>query len=233
MPAPIFPTQLFNPKSIKYWLAGNAIQSGQSISGVGQIVRTDGGGFRMCQMSGIVLRTDDQIRAWRAWMGEMAGGVTKVAVPIASNRIAPRPLQGGKPARYGDLAATNADPYFPEASAYGLPMINATVNGPAGLRAMQIGITMTQGSVIRGGEAFSIAHPTSGNRLYEINRVLSRTGDNYVVRLDSPTRQELVGEETVNFDWPMFDAYLVPDSDISPMIENHRGEVSITFREAL
>lgn len=231
--ADIFPTHLFNPKAIKVWLAGNVIQSGQSISGVGQVVRTDGGGFRMCRMDGIILNTDDKLRAWRAWQGVMAGGVVKVTVPLATNRLAPRPLQGGKPTRYGSLANSSSDPYFPEASGYGLPMIVATVNGAAAQRANQIGITMTQGSVIRGGETFSIAHPISGNRAYEINRVLSRTGDDYVVQIDCPLREALAGGEAVNFDWPMFDAYLLPDSDIAPMIENYRAEVSITFREAL
>ena len=214
-------------------MANSVIQSGQSLSGTVDVIRTDGGGLRRCQMDGIVLNTDDKLRAFKAWQAEFAGGTRKVVVPIASNRLAPRPLQGGRPTRYGDILPQSDDPYFPEASGYALEMVKAKTIQPAAFRAMEITLTMMQGDVIRGGETFSIEHTEAGHHVYEINRVLSRDGDDYTVKLDCPLRERLTGFDPLNFDWPMFEAYLLPDMDIAPQIENKRAEVSLSFREAL
>lgn len=227
----VFPTHLFNPRSIKIWLASQTVQSGQSLSGIVQAIRTDGGGIRMCQMDGIVLNRPDKLRAWKAWMAEFQGGVGRVVVPVATNVLAPRPQQANGPMPYGKLLATSDDPYFPEAKGYGLEMVSAVIATPADLRATQIDIELLQGDKIRGGETLSIEHPTEGHHIYEVNRVLSRADNVFTVKIDCPLR-EAVTSEAVNFDWPMFDAYMMPELDIAPMVENKRAEVSITFREA-
>ena len=229
----IFPTHLFNPRGVKVWLANSTVQSGQSLSGVIDVIRTDGGGLRMVEFSGIVLRTNDAIRAWEAWQAELQAGASIATVPVFLNRYNPRPLQGSKPTRYGTLANQSDDPYFPEAAEYGAEMIKVNADAPAPFRSVQISVTMSQGSAIKGGETFSIAHPTAGNHIYKVNRVLSRAGDNYTIKLDCPLREALAGNEKLSFDVPKFDAHLMPDTDIALMLENYRSETSITFREAL
>ena len=227
----VFPTQIFNPRSIKISVLGRTIQSPPSISGVGQIVRTDGGGYRVCQMSGIVLNTNDKLRAWNAWEGVMQGGVTKITVPIATQRLAPRGLRGGTIARYGSLHKSSADPYFPEAIAYGSPLVVAEMVSSAAHRATTVTIVVTRGGRVRGGETFSINHSTAGNHPYKIARVISRDEQEATVLLDMPLRQSVTAGQDINFDWPLMDAVLMPDVDIFPDISFVGAETSITFRE--
>lgn len=229
----IFPTQLFNPRGVKLWLANSTVQSGQSLSGVIDVIRTDGGGLRMLELSGIVLKSPDAIRAWEAWQAELAAGVNVVTVPVPINAYAPRPLAAGKPMPYSQLNPTSNDPYFPEAFGYGVEMVQASIASPASFRAVQLDIELTKGDKIRGGETFSINHATKGNHIYKINRVLARVGDVYTVSIDCPLREAIAGGESANFDWPMCDMVQMPDTDISLLIENRRSEVSITFREYL
>lgn len=226
-----FPLHLFNPKSIKIGVYGRVIQSPNSLSGIGQVLRTDGGGFRYVQFSDILLNTDFKLRLAAAWEGELAGGVTRVNVPLATLRLAPRGLAGGKPQRAGSLYSNSDDEYFPEAVAYGNPLIVATID-PVALRSTTVTINVTKGSRVQSGQTFSINHPTMGWRAYTTVRVLSRNGQMATVTIDIPLREAVASTSSVNFDWPMFEGHLIPDTDISQDISNNRAEVSYSFREA-
>ena len=226
-----FPTHLFNPSSIKLTLQGRTITSPPSISGVGQVLRTDGGGFWVCEMSGIILRTPDQIRAWRAWLDVLDAGVTRVNVPIADTAFAPRPLHGRRLARPSQLRNSSADEYFPEATAFASPLVIASAS-PASHRATEITINVSQGSRLKGGEHFSLQHGSMGHRVYRTGRVLSRNDQTATVAIRPPLR-EAFGGGNANFDWAMFEAVLVGASDPEPDISNgRRAEVAIAFREA-
>lgn len=226
-----FPTHIFTPANIRMTLQGRTIASPQSISGVGQVVRTDGGGFWVCEMSGIILNTDDKIRAWRAWMGEMEGGVVRVNVPIADTRLSPRPLHGKKLARPGNLHNGSDEAYFPEAVSYGAPLVIAMIL-PAAFRSTTVTINVSQGARLKGGEMFEIAHPNVGKRVYRVGRVLSRSGQSATVNISPPLRQAVAGGN-VNFDWQAFEANIVSATESEPDLQyGKRAEVSITFREA-
>jgi hypothetical protein len=184
-------------------------------------------------MSGISLRINDQLRAWNAWEGVLQGGITRVTVPVATQRLAPRPLQGGTIARYGSLHANTDDPYFPEITGYGSPQVVAVLNASALYRDNQVSINIQQGSRIKGGETFSINHSVAGHHIYKISRVLSRNSQIALVQIDMPLRQATPSGTPVNFDWPLMDAVLVPETDISLDISFVGSEVSISFREAI
>ena len=232
MPSLIFPVQLFNPRVRRVWLSAQVIESGPALNGEIDVIRTDGGGIRNAEYGGIVLNTDDKIRAWEAWSAEFEGGANSVTVPLLTNKWAPRPIQGSAPVPYGQLAPGSTDEYFPETAGYGLEMVTAVIASPASLRAVLVDIELQQGGVIKGGETFSIAHTNKGNRAYVIRRVLARVGDVYTVLIDCPLREVLAGGEKANFDWPLCDMRKTPESDISALMEYNRSEVSITFREA-
>lgn len=229
-----FPIHLWNPSGIRAGLVGRAVSSPPSLSGVGQVLRTDGGGYWAAEFSGIALNTPDKLRAWRAWEAELDGGATRVIVPVPDLSLAPRPLQGRELARPSGLVAASADEYFPEATAFATPLIVAAVS-PAALRATQVTITVAQGSRVVGGQMFSIAHGASGQRMYQIGRVLSRSGQSATVTIRPPLRQAITSAAPANFDWPCFEAIKVPESEMTADIQigRYASGVSITFREAI
>ncbi len=227
----IFPTHLFNPARIQLQCMGATLSAGESLSGVTDTIKTDGGGFWVCSMTGIELLTDDQLRAWRAWEDTLESGVTKVLVPVADVRLAPR-IAGSRPA--SPIVQSSGDPYFPEGLAFSAPWIVATVKVAAALRATQLDIDVTTGVPLKGGEIFSLAHPTAGKRIYRVVRVLSRpTASRAVVQIRTPLREAVAANLAANFEWPMFVGTLLPEANISPDIEHgRRATVDIAFRES-
>lgn len=228
-----FPTHLFNPVRITMKPAGVAVTAGESISGETDVIRTDGGGYWLVQMVGIELLTTDLVRAWRAWEDTLESGVTKVLVPVADVRQAPRPVVGGKLGSPSKLEATSDDPYFPEAVGFASPWIVARATQPALLRATELEILVEHGARLKGGEVFAISHATSGRRCYRVGRVLSRDGQTAVAQIRPPLREAIADDTALDFDWPSFVATVLPDAEISPELENgRRAVVDIAFRES-
>lgn len=229
----VFPIHLFNPSNIQFGLQGSTVASPQSISGVGQVLRTDGGGYWQCSMSGIVLNTPDKLRAWRAWESHLAAGVTRVICPVADVGLGPRPLQGKKLARPSGVVTTGFDPNFPESIAFAAPYIVASI-APAPFRATQVTITVAQGSRLEGSQVFSVNHPTKGRRMYRTSRVVSRDGQAATVVIDPPLREAISGATTIDFDWASFEAVAATGQEYAPDIQyGRRAEVSIVFKEAI
>lgn len=227
-----FPAHLFNPASVKMARLGQVVTSPATISGAVQALRTDGGGLWQINYGAMLLRTLDQVRAWRAWEGELAGGAGVVNVPVLDLRFAPRPLQGGRLMRPGSLAnGSDVDPYFPEVVGYGSPVVIATIS-PAGLRSTTVTINVSQGSRAAGGQTFEVNHPTWGKRVYQTGRVISRDGQSTTLRIWPPLREDITSTTIINFDWPCLACRLVPDSDISPELSVGRGSVTASFIEA-
>lgn len=221
---PVVPAHLWNPASVRLSLTSRTVASPASISGVTQVLRTDGGGLWQVGYDGIVLRTTDQRRSWDAWDSYLAGGVERVKVPLLSNRDAPRGIQAGRAARYGGLVV-NGDPWFPDDVQYAMPLVIATA-GAAPLRATTLSISVERGSTPVG--VFSIRYGDGSDRAHRIVRNLG----NGQFSIDPPLRGAIEDDTPLNFDWPMADAIAVPGNDFSAEYSNGRGEVSIAFQEA-
>lgn len=224
-----FPTHLFNPARVVLRPSGTTITGGESLSGETDTIRTDGGGFWLISLLGIELIGTELIRAWRVWEDTLEQGVTKVLVPVADVRMAPRPV-----ALPGPLLNGSTDPYFPEAVGFVTPWIVALATAAAALRATSLTIDVTAGAALKGGETFSIAHPLKGKRVYRIRRVLNRpTASRAVVEIRPPLREAIAANAGIDFAWPACVATLLPEAEISPEIEyGRRSTVDITFREA-
>lgn len=229
-----FPVHLFNPSGIRSGLVGRTVMSPPSLSGLGQALRTDGGGYWAVEYTGISLNTPDKLRAWRAWEGELDGGATRVIAPVPDLSLAPRGLHGKRLARPSGLVALSDDQYFPEATAFATPLVVANA-GAAELRATQLTISIAQGSRVRGGQIFSINHATKGRRMYETVRVLANIGQTSTVTIRPPLREAISAVTPIDFDWPGFEAVKLPESDITADIRigKYASDISITFREAI
>lgn len=223
MPLPIFPVHEFNPQAIKADVTVAEISGGTSLSGLEDVILTDGGGKWGITYSGITLRTPRQIRLWDMWTSFMAGNV--FLVPLVSLRTAPRPSAGGGLARVSQLYVD--DPEYPTVVRYASPYIVAQLVESIPLRATQMTINVAQGARIQGGERFSI-----NGRAFKIERVLSRSEQTATVRTSPPSREAIGAGAVVNFEWPVVQCRRVPGQDLAPMLTMSRhGEVAISFVE--
>ena len=104
-----FPTHLFRPANVQLRRSGMALTGGESLSGQTDMIRTDGGGYWIVNMSGIELFTPDAIRAWRAWEDHLDGGVEPVLVPVADVRQAPYSSPSPGPTSSGFQSRANME----------------------------------------------------------------------------------------------------------------------------
>lgn len=185
-------------------LPGRTVTGGQSVSGLVQTARTDGGGFWTATFEEVFLRTADDLRLWRAWDAITDGGVEPVFVPMCDVRQAPwtfddlsRPIYPATELGHSD------DSLFSDGTGYDHPVtITASLVGAAALRATQIVIKVTVGGDLEAGQHFSLSHATKGKRLYRIRRVISRAGQDWTVDVRPPLRQATTNGLAVDFVTP-------------------------------
>lgn len=220
----VWPRSLFPATDVEISLQGRATTGGMSVSGISQLVKTDHGGLWRFIFSGIVLRSKDQVRTWRALEGQLDGGATKLIVPICDLRHAPRP-DGALP---GDSVPHSDDTYFSDDTGYVSGLMSAVAVGAAALGASSLGIDMLVGSALMGGEHFTIDHPTEGPRLY---RVISVDGDTIGIR---PTLREAVEDgEEIDFNDPRCTVRLAGPDTMNLNLQLGRfGQVGVAFVEA-
>jgi hypothetical protein len=221
MPIHVFPVHLFNPREVRARIIESVISGGVSLSGEEDVIATDGGGRWEITFDGITLRTPAQIKAWEAWEGHLGRGATDVLVPLLSIGHANRSSHG-----LGAMAVSKLvvdDPVFPTSAVYSSPHITAAISANAALRATQIGITVTKGAPLVGGEKFSISE-----RAYRIVRPLG-SGQ---FQIEPPLREAATAGDACTFDWPLLKCRSAPGESWSPALSfGRRGEASIRFME--
>lgn len=205
-----FPRRLLREKSHSWNLVGVAATPGQTAQSVAPIIRSDGGGFWSCSMSDISLSGARGLRGsdrqkistllWRAVRQICDGGVNAIVVPRNDARFRPWPVGLTQ-----DVANVphDDDTLFGDDSGYYQSVIEIMC-ATAALRATTLTIRINQGSLLWGGESFSINHATMGWRLYEISTVFMDEDDPAagVITIMPPLR-EAVGDETpMEFDRP-------------------------------
>lgn len=194
----IWPLCLFPAKEVRWTLRGVAINGGISTAGFPARSRTDGGGYWTCEMSGIWLRTPEQIRSARAWEAILDGGFTQVIVPTYEPQFAPRPpgLTLPPPVTHGGGAP------FDDGTGYVGGVIEAETAEAAPLRATTLKVRMIVGSALLGGETFGLIHPTRGARRYTVGRVLEVEGDVTTIEFRPPLREATEAGFPINFNDP-------------------------------
>jgi len=238
-----FPTHVVNPATIRARVLGRTLSSGENLLGDEDVIEISGGGRWRVDFEGIELigrqvgqfdySDADMARLWSTWEAHAAAGTVAIDVPVPFLDTAPRPVAGGRPLWPGDLVHGSPDPYFPEATGFAAPLIVARIIDPAALRATQLHIHVSRGSQPRGGEHFSIVHPTKGPRLYKVERVVAPPDQPVTVRISPPLREAVADDTPLDFDWPRLRARLVPNSDISAAFTWGRADsLSISFVEA-
>ncbi len=230
----VWPWRLLLPSSCKTRLSAQVQAGPPSLSSLTQSSRTDGGGFWMSDLTGIQLLCPDQVRACRAWAAMLDAGATEFVLPLWDLAQAPRPYAGGAMMLPG-APAPSLD-YFAQDPSFGQPLMVAVVSGAQALRSTSLDITMRQGSRLRGGEHFSLNHPTLGWRLYRVGQITGVAGSTYTCSIRPPLREAVADQLAVEFDVPRYQAKIATGKadDLEPSLDQGRwGTVALYAVESL
>ena len=230
----VWPWRLLIPGSCKTYLSAQMQQGAPSLSGLAQTARTDGGGYWLADLTGIELNDPEEVRCVRAWSAMLDGGATEFVLPIWDLAQAPRPFAGRRQMLPGS-PAPSLD-YFSQDPSFGQPLIVAKVSGAQPLRSTTLGIAITQGRPVRGGERFSINDPVLGWRLYTIGQITGSAGGVQTCSIRPPLRAAVADQQALEFDVPRFQAKVVPGkaANLEPDLQQGRwGTVALNAMESL
>jgi hypothetical protein len=222
---PIFPAHTFCPETVTAAVVPDVVSGGTSLAGEQDVIEQDGGGRWMITMSGIALDTPYEQRLWKAQIAKLAGGATRMLVPLLSVATAPRPIAGNGFATPSDLYAN--DDYFPTEVRFASPHVIATISAAVALRSTTMQITVSQGGQVQPGMDYSV-----GVHAYTVQEVVSRSGLTAVVKTTPPAREAISAGTAANFDYPCVVCRAVPGQSLSAAINSGLyGDVEIQFVE--
>jgi hypothetical protein len=229
-----FPTHYFSPEGQRPYLTGRTISSGQSVSGLQQQAKTDGGGLWVAEMTNVALNTSERLKLWRSWVARLDGGATQVIVPLCDLRQAPVPIVDGKPF-YGTDGVPHSDgTFFSDGTGYGETLIAATSVGAVGLRGVVMTINISVGGDLSAGMHFSVVHATKGKRLYRVATITSDDdAGTYGVTIRPPMREAIAAGTPLDFEDPGCVMTVVNSDAMEPTVKNHKfATADVTFIEA-
>jgi len=185
-----FPYETLKARSVRFDIAGSSIGGGLSNNGQQQVVNASGGGLWILSLSGFIIRTPAQVRAWRRIQYGSQAGVVPVNVPVCELRNAPIsgvPHSDGSP--------------FSDGSLYRWLDVAASTVGNMALRATSGVFSFEGGAEPEGGELFSIEYAAGYHSLHAITSV-TPSGDNFAVTFVPPTRAAVVSGSALEFKHP-------------------------------
>lgn len=196
---------MFTPRSVRWRRASASISGGTPVAGSPRLAMTDGGGFWVCEMSDVWIRTAEALKAALALEARLDEGATSILVPYRDTHLGPGTQSYA-------VVATMAD--------------------PAALRATSLNVALTVGTPLVGGEHFSIDHATKGRRLYRVASATALTGGEQTLTIRPPLR-EAVTNEALDFNAPSCEMRLTNPGDFLGAIESGRfSSLNATFAEA-
>lgn len=152
--------------------------------------RIDGGGRWACTLSGTWLRNRELIKLARAVEVLSNGGLTTFTLRTCEAGFAPY-LPGAGPATVPHSDGTP----FSDGTEYSQTGIFARVDESVAKRATALNIRLVLSAPFIGGEAFSIVHPTMGERRYHVGYAWPVVDNIQEISIWPPMR-EAVSEDT-------------------------------------
>lgn len=213
-----FPTGLFGFLEQEVDVERQTLKGGTALSGEQDTVSTDGGGRVFAEFAAGALVDRDVVLAWRALLGQLEEGVTRVVVPFCDKRHTPYGPEHRVP--HSDNTP------FSDGTLYVGGGPTATAASAAPLRSTSLSLSGLFSRPLIGGEWFSIAHPTKGDRAYKVRSVEGTT-----VSFVPPLREAVPAGSEINFRDPR--CLMVQDGRASSRLQNRRyTEAAIRFIEA-
>ncbi len=190
-----FPRSLMRDRRWQMDLVAKSATGGRSFAGPMPTVRMDGGGVWMLNIGDVQVSTQDNVKAWRALGAMLDGGATDFIVPVREELMVPVPViydsNGNRIYRLLDEDGFESE------------MISATLASSAALRATSLTIDIDTSDVeLRGGEMFSLEHPTHSHKAYRIGLVTDNEDGTWDVNFRPPLREAADAGDKVQFDYP-------------------------------
>jgi hypothetical protein len=203
-----FPRLLLREKSHSWNLAGTAASPGQTALNVVTVMRSDGGGYWICNLTDVSLgargtganrtRQRNATLLWRAVRQLANGGASLMVVP--RNDALFRPWPAG--VALAEVETPHSDlTLFSDGTGYEQSVIDIVANA-ADLRATSLSITINKAGTLLGGESFSIRHGNLSWRLYEIGSVVYTDASHAVISFNPPLREAILAGTQLEFDRP-------------------------------
>ena len=187
MPAPkVFPTRLFFFGAADPGIDRRTLEGGSSLSGVIDVVATDGGGVITVEYGDPYLDEPEAANAWDACDTYSEGGAYPFIVPLTDAKH-----QG-----FGEITTPIGGFPWWEESDFADTEPHASLTADAALRATFISVDVSRlTGPVRAGIFLSIKHPSWSHRAYRIREVVSDNGAVAVLSIRPPLR-EAADEDT-------------------------------------
>jgi hypothetical protein len=198
---------------------GVSVTGGESLSGIVQTMRSDGGGRWRATFGDGTLKERNEVMQWRAMTADMDDGGTPYIVRICDARHQP----GGGRTRVPHSDGTP----FDGGSEYEGSTVVATASA-ASLRATALTVALSGQDVV-GGERFTILHASWGPRLYVVVSVEPSGGD-LAIKIRPPLREAIGDDTPLDFGNLRCVMQLVDDKS-SPLQFGRLVEAAIEFVE--
>jgi len=192
----VFPSSFFNISAKDVDIETARISGGTALSGVEDVIATDGGGRWYAEAGDVPLWSRERILAWRAFNSATGGGIDPFVFPICDIRH--QPTLGRTLVPHSDGASFSDDSLYLQGDC------TATTTASAALRATTLQLSIALGKTLIGGERFSIDHPTWRHRAYQIGRVIAQTATTATVQFHPPAREAIASGTPVDFNSPRF-----------------------------
>ena len=216
-----FPTSRFGFLEQEVDIERQTLKGGTALSGEQDITSTDGGGRVFAEFAGGSLIDRDKVLAWRALMGILEEGVTRIVVPFCDVRHTPYLGSGKRRVPHSDKTP------FSDGSLYVGSGVTGLVGIPMAPRATRVFLSAVLRRELIGGEWFSIEHPNKGWRAYKVKQVI----DEGSFTFSPPIREAVDAATTLDFNEPR--CLMVQDGRASTRLVNRRHtEAAIRFIEA-
>ncbi len=221
----VFPTSRFGFLEQEVDVERQTLKGGTALSGEQDTISTDGGGRVFAEFAAGSLVDRDVVLAWRALLGVLEEGVTRVVVPFCDRRHTP---YGGE-----HRVPHSDDTPFSDGTLYvgGGPV--GFANAPYALRATRMQVVLNSVRPLIGGEWFTIVHPNKGERAYKVRGIVETNPDQRTAVVDfvPPLREAVLTGDTVDFHDPR--CLMVQDGRASSRLQSRRyTEAAIRFIEA-
>lgn len=202
-------------------LRGPANALGQS-----QIASSDAG-IWTATLGQVVIKSRDEVLAWRALQAHMEGGLTPILIPL---RRAYQPVpEVVRQLRLYDPVPHSDDSGFDDGTAYLNRVIDVTMGAAAPRRATQIAVDIHLAAPLEPGQHFSI-----GERLYRIRRVVEQSASSAVLKLNLPLREAVEAGQPLEFDNPVCRMRLASDNEMTLNLRLRRfAAPTVSFVEDL
>lgn len=223
----IWPKKILKPQKLSVDLAPRSLRTSAASSGFTQVVSNSAGIWR-AEFNDVPIYSPSMILLWRAIANQAEGMLNPIVIPVFEDytRI-PLPLELTSKNPYPNEVTHDDDMEHDDDTLYEGNYVEVRVAENALTGATTLTVLLVSGSELQPGQRFSI-----DNKLYEINSITSQNGQDYVLKIRPPLREDVDLNQELNFDNPTCEVRLASDNEMwLPLNFNQHSFPTINFIE--